>query len=65
MKVSTKLTSIKLIEDIYKNFKANTVNTSMSLQRLVNRSIYLYNQDGAVKKVLDNMNKLIASGSGF
>ena len=65
MKVSTQLTSIKIIEDIYKVFKTNTVNTSMSLQKLVNRSMYLYNQDSAVKKVLDNMNNLIASGSGF
>jgi hypothetical protein len=65
MKVSTKLTSIKIIENIYKRFKTDTVNTGMSLQKLVNRSMYLYNQDSAVKKVLDNMNNLIASGSGF
>ena len=65
MKVITKLTSIKIIEDIYKNFKSNTVNTKMSLQKLVNRSMYLYNQDDKFKNELDNMNSLTISGSGF
>ena len=61
MKVTTKLTSIKIIEDIYKNFKSNTVNTKMSLQNLVNRSMCLYNQDDKFKNELDNMNSLIIS----
>ena len=65
MKVITKLTSIKIIEDIYKNFKLNTVNTKMSLQKLVNRSIYLYNQDSNIRNVLDNTDNLTISGSGF
>ena len=65
MKVTTKLTLIKIIEDIYKNFKSNTVNTKMSLQKLVNRSMYLYNQDDKFKNKLDNMNSLAISGSGF
>ena len=65
MKVTTKLTSIKLIEDIYKNFKSNTVNTSMSLQKLINRTIYLYNSDTNYKNRLNNTNELTVSGSGF
>ncbi len=65
MKVTTKLTSIKLIEDIYKNFKSNTVNTSMSLQKLINRTIYLYNSDSNYKNRLNNTNNLTVSGSGF
>ena len=65
MKVTTKLTSIKIIEDIYKNFKSNTVNTKMSLQKLVNRSMCLYNQDEKFKNELDNMDSLVISGSGF
>jgi hypothetical protein len=65
MKVTTKLTSIKLIEDIYKNFKSNTVNTSMSLQKLINRTIYLYNSDTNYKNRLNNTNDLTVSGSGF
>ena len=65
MKVATKLTSIKIIEDTYKNFKYNTVNTKMSLQKLVNRTICLYNQDDKFKTKLDNMDSLVISGSGF
>ena len=65
MKVTTKLTSIKLIEDIYKNFKSNTVNTSRSLQKLINRTIYLYNSDTNYKNRLNNTNDLTVSGSGF
>ena len=65
MKVSTKLTSIKIIEDIYKNFKADTVNTKMSLQKLINRSIYLYTNNDKFKNKLDTTNNLTISGSGF
>ena len=50
MKVSTKLTSIKLLEDLYLQFKINTVGSKMSLQRLVNRSMYLYTIDNSFMK---------------
>ena len=65
MKVSTKLTSIKLLEDLYLQFKINTVGSKMSLQRLVNRSMYLYNIDNSFMKNIDSMNHLMNSGSGF
>tara|TARA_Y100000310_G_C20006644_1_gene501005 strand:- start:294 stop:491 length:198 start_codon:yes stop_codon:yes gene_type:complete len=65
MKVTTKLTSIKIIEDIYINFKSDTVNTKMSLQKLINRSIYLYTNNDKFKNELDTMNNLTISGSGF
>ena len=65
MKVTTKLTSIKIIEDIYKNFKADTVNTKMSLQKLINRTMYLYNSDINYKNRLNDTTDLIISGSGF
>ena len=65
MKVSTKLTSIKIIEDSYKKFKLMTINSKMSLQKLVNRSMHLYVfEDDFMKKINDSDN-LINSGSGF
>tara|TARA_Y100000310_G_C20518162_1_gene732265 strand:- start:445 stop:642 length:198 start_codon:yes stop_codon:yes gene_type:complete len=65
MKVSTKLTSIKIIEDVYKQFKLMTINSKMSLQKLVNRSMDLYvSEDDFVDKINDYDN-LINSGSGF
>jgi len=65
MKVSTKLTSIKLLEDLYLQFKINTIGSKMSLQRLVNRSMYLYTIDNSFMKNIDSMNHLMESGSGF
>jgi len=65
MKVSTKLTSIKLIEEIYKDFKYKTVNSKMNLQKLVNRSMNLYILDNNYKSKLDNTTNLSISGSVF
>ena len=65
MKVSTKLTSIRLIEEIYKEFKYSTVNSKMNLQKLVNRSMNLYILDNNYKSKLDNTTNLSISGSGF
>jgi len=65
MKVSTKLTSIKIIENLYRNFKTDTVNTQMSLQKIVNRSVYLYCNNVNYKTEIDNTNNLLISGSGF
>ena len=65
MKVSTKLTSIRLIEEIYKEFKYSTVNSKMNLQKLVNRSMNLYILDSNYKSKLDNTTSLSISGSGF
>ena len=46
---NTKLTSVKILEDLYKRFKLMTVNTKMSLQKLTNRSIDLYLTDEKFK----------------
>ena len=37
-----KLTSVKVIESLYRDFKTKTVNSSMNLQKLVNRSMHMY-----------------------
>ena len=36
-----KLTSVKVIESLYRDFKTKTVNSSMNLQKLVNRSMHM------------------------
>ena len=38
----TTLTSVKIFKNLYNDYKYLTVNDSMSFQKLVNRSIYLY-----------------------
>ena len=61
----SKLTSVKILEDLYKRFKATTVNTKMTLQKLTNRSIDLYLTDEQYKQKLETHNNLINSGSNL
>ena len=53
----TKLTSVKLLKSLYLDFKKTTINTSMTLQKLTNRSIDLY-----LSELHDT---LMISGSNF
>tara|TARA_Y100001938_G_scaffold142310_1_gene213321 strand:- start:1135 stop:1329 length:195 start_codon:yes stop_codon:yes gene_type:complete len=62
---NTKLTSVKILEDLYKRFKLMTVNTKMSLQKLTNRSIDLYLTDEKFKEKLEKYDNLINSGSNL
>ena len=61
----SKLTSVKILEDLYKRFKSATVNTKMTLQKLTNRSIDLYLTDEQFKDKLEEHNGLISSGSNL
>ena len=65
MKVSTKLTSVKIINSLYQMFRFSTVNTPMTLQKFVNRTMYLYTADQEFKKSIDESKCLTVSGSGF
>tara|TARA_Y100000593_G_scaffold27175_1_gene54213 strand:- start:4129 stop:4323 length:195 start_codon:yes stop_codon:yes gene_type:complete len=61
----SKLTSVKILEHLYKTFKSETVNTDMTLQKLTNRTIDLYLLDSEYKKHIDNYDNLIVSGSNL
>ena len=61
----SKLTSVKILEDLYKRFKSTTVNTKMTLQKLTNRTIDLYLLDLEYKKNIDNYTNLTVSGSNL
>ena len=65
MKHETKLTSVKIIKSLYENFKFKTVNSSMNLQKIVNRSIHQYLTDVTIKEQIETYDKLYASGSRF
>ena len=65
MKHETKLTSVKIIKTLYEQFKFKTVNSSMNLQKLVNRSVHQYLNDVVVKEQIETYDKLYASGSRF
>jgi hypothetical protein len=65
MKPQTKLTSVKILTGLYDQFKFKTVNTTMNLQKLVNRSIHQYLHDVVVKEEMESYDKLFMSGSRF
>ena len=62
---NSKLTSVKILEDLYKRFKQTTVNTKMTLQKLTNRSIDLYLTDEQYKNNLETHDNLTISGSNL
>ena len=62
---NSKLTSVKILEDLYKKFKSTTVNTKMTLQKLTNRSIDLYLTDEQYKNKLEEYDNLTISGSNL
>ena len=42
---NSKLTSVKILEGLYSQFKLKTVNTNMTLQKFTNRTINMYLND--------------------
>ena len=65
MKKEIKLTSVKIIESLYNNFKVKTVNSNMNLQKLVNRANHQYLNDEDAKELIETYDKLHLSGSQF
>ena len=61
----TKLTSVKLLKLLYERFKSATINTSMTLQKLTNRSIDLYLTDEDFKNKIELHDNLMVSGSNL
>jgi|TARA_R100000781_G_scaffold47980_1_gene32120 hypothetical protein len=58
-----KLTSVKILKELYKNFKIETLDDEFTLQKLVNRSMDLYVLDTKFKSRIQKYDKLISSGS--
>jgi hypothetical protein len=61
----TKTTSVKIIQDLYESFKRLNIGDDMNLQRLINRSIFLYMEDGEFREKLEDVDDLKVSGSSF
>ena len=58
-----KLTSVKVNEELFEEFKVLCVITKFSLQKLVDRSIHLYLTEDDYRKKLHNHTNLNLSGS--
>ena len=60
-----KLTSVKILQDLYKKFKINALSDEFTLQKLVNRSMDLYVHDKKFRKSINEWKNLKASGSAL
>ena len=58
-----KLTSVKILKELYKNFKSSKLESEFTLQKLVNRSMDLYVFDEDFQNKIHSYNNLIPSGS--
>tara|TARA_R110002153_G_scaffold261799_1_gene422366 strand:- start:303 stop:497 length:195 start_codon:yes stop_codon:yes gene_type:complete len=62
---NTKLTSVKILKILYEDFRVNTINSNMNLQKLTNRAIDMYLTDDKFKNDLETHGELTISGSNF
>ena len=62
---NTQLTSVKILQDSYYNFKSIIMRSTMTLQKLTNRSIFLYLTDEDFKTKIETTDTLTISGSSF
>jgi hypothetical protein len=61
----TKLTTVKIIKDIYSKFKRISFDSNITLQKLVNRSVNKYIEDENFRDEINNYEHLQSSGSAF
>ena len=59
------LTSVKVVDEMFDEFKINSIRNKFNLQKLVNRSIDLYNQDEEFRRKIHNYTKLIKNNSNL
>ena len=60
-----KLTSVKLLDNLYKKFKVSNLDDNFTLQKLVNRSMDLYVHDEKFRKAINEWKNLKPSGSAL
>lgn len=65
MEKNSKLTSVHILDNVYKNFKITTIDGNMNLQKLVNRSLELYVKDENFRNTINNYTNLATTGSKF
>ncbi len=62
---NTKLTTVKIIKDIYSKFKRLSFDSNITLQKLVNRSVDKYIEDDSFRTEINKYQNLKESGSAF
>ena len=65
IKSKIKLTSVKIVQDLYNEFKHVSLDENLNLQKLVNRCILLYIEDENFREKINSSIDLKESGSSF
>lgn len=60
-----KLTSVKLLDNLYKKFKISNLDDNFTLQKLINRSMDLYVNDNKFRNQINEYQNLKPSGSAL
>ena len=60
-----KLTSVKLLDNLYKKFKISNLDVNFTLQKLINRSMDLYVHDEEFRNQINEWKNLKPSGSAL
>ena len=58
-----KLTSVKIVEHLFEDFKVSSIRYKFNLQKLANRAVHLYLTDEEFRKKLHNHTDLTVRGS--
>ena len=58
-----KLTSVKLVDHLFDEFKVSSIRNKFNLQKLANRAVHLYLTDEEFRKKVHNHTDLTISGS--
>ena len=64
-KAETKLTTVKIVKNLYSSFKRISFDSNITLQKLVNRSVDKYIDDENFRNEINNYTELEPSGSQF
>ena len=65
IKTDIKLTSVKIVKDLYNDFRHASLDEDINLQQLVNRCVTLYVTDENFRKQINEYAELKESGSSF
>jgi len=63
--VETKLTTVKILKNVYSKFKRLSFESDITLQKLVNRAVDKYVEDDDFRNEVNDYTLLEASGSQF
>jgi hypothetical protein len=57
-KEDLKLTSVKVLRELYLTFKKDVTESDFTLQKLVNRSLWLYQNDKKFRETIEELEQL-------